>query len=276
MRLKSLYITSIPLLVLSFLGCREMASTPASSRQAADPSTGKELPVAPSSAESQTALDRQPEPGTDGHRSKRRRTHSNQSGDRNAPRGEAGEFDFYVLSLSWSPQHCSTPAGEHDRDQCGGMKQFNFVVHGLWPQDDPRGWPQSCGGDPQVSGSLIQAMLPLMPSPKLISHEWEKHGTCSGLSQDAYFAKIKQARANLTIPADYQSPKDAIRTSPDVIKSKFVASNRGMTVSSMGAICSGRFLQEVDVCLTKDLNIRTCPSGVRDSCPDELIMQPLR
>ena len=127
-----------------------------------------------------------------------------------------------------------------------------------------------------MSARLIQEMLPLMPSPKLISHEWEKHGTCSGLSQDAYFAKIKQARAKLTIPPDYQSTRDAIRTSPAVIKSKFVAANTGMTASTMGIVCSGRFLQEVDVCLTKDLSIRNCPSGVRDSCPEELIIQPVR
>lgn len=269
--LKNLLILSTSLMVLFLLGCREMDSSTVSSQQAT-PSTGKELPPVPSAADSRSASADDGEPAA-GHKSNRRRP---KSADRNAPRGESGEFDFYVLSLSWSPQHCSTPAGGHDRDQCGGMKQFNFVVHGLWPQYDPKGWPQSCGGDPRVSGKWIQEMLPLMPSPKLINHEWEKHGTCSGLGQDAYFAKIKQARANITIPADFQSPKNAIRTSPDVVKSKFVAANRGMTTASMGAICSGRFLQEVDVCLTKDLNIRSCPSGVRDSCPDELIIRPVR
>lgn len=198
------------------------------------------------------------------------------SGDRDAPRGTAGDFDFYLLSLSWSPQHCSTPAGERDRDQCGGGRQYNFVVHGLWPQYDPRGWPQSCGGDANVSKALIDEMLPMMPSAKLIRHEWEKHGTCSGLGQEKYFATVKQARGKLTIPQEYQSPRGAVRTSPQVIKAKFVSANQGLAEDMMTVVCSGRFLQEVDVCLTKDLGFRACGRGVRESCPDELIIQPVR
>ncbi len=197
-------------------------------------------------------------------------------GDRNSPRGTAGDFDFYVLSLSWSPQHCSTPAGEHDGEQCGGSRQYNFVVHGLWPQYDPRGWPQSCGGDASVSPALIQQMLPLMPSKKLIRHEYEKHGTCSGLGQEKYFQTVKQARGKLSIPKDYESPRAAVRTSPAAIKTKFVASNTGLSPDMLGITCSGRFLQEVDVCFTKDLNFRACGRGVRESCPDELIIQPIR
>ena len=258
MRLKCLPLLPILWMVLGLQSCREASSsTPAPSAQQTTPSAAKDLPAAPSDAAAG-----EKSMVSEEHRSKRRRQ---QSGDRNAPRGVAGDFDFYVLSLSWSPQHCSTPAGEHDRDQCAGAKHYNFVVHGLWPQYDPRGWPQSCGGEPRVSGSLLTAMLPLMPSPKLINHEWEKHGTCSGLGQQGYFEKVKQARAKVNIPAEFQSPNDAVRTTASAIKAKFVAANPGMTPNSMGVTCSGRFLQEVDLCLTKDLNLRACGSGVRQN-----------
>jgi ribonuclease I len=46
----------------------------------------------------------------------------------------AGRFDFFVLSLSWSPQFCSTPAGRKSSMQCGGSRAYGFVLHGLWPQ----------------------------------------------------------------------------------------------------------------------------------------------
>src|SRR5438874_4074521 len=57
-----------------------------------------------------------------------------------------GEFDFYVLSLSWSPSFCEQ-ASERGNDrrsgaQCGG-RPFSFVVHGLWPQYE-RGFPEYC------------------------------------------------------------------------------------------------------------------------------------
>src|SRR5215212_5317363 len=57
-----------------------------------------------------------------------------QDGRQNAP----GEFDFYVLSLSWSPSFCDAASergnsGRNQQAQCGG-RPFSFVVHGLWPQ----------------------------------------------------------------------------------------------------------------------------------------------
>ena len=56
----------------------------------------------------------------------------------NAP----GQFDYYVLSLSWSPSFCETATGNARRQQCGA-RPFSFVVHGLWPQYE-RGFPESC------------------------------------------------------------------------------------------------------------------------------------
>ena len=66
-----------------------------------------------------------------------------------APRsqGTPGEFDFYVLSLSWSPTFCLT---HPDNEQCSG-KGYGFVLHGLWPQYARGGWPASCEPQSQLS-----------------------------------------------------------------------------------------------------------------------------
>ena len=53
-----------------------------------------------------------------------------------------GQFDYYVLALSWSPSFCETATGNARRQQCGA-RPFSFVVHGLWPQYE-RGFPESC------------------------------------------------------------------------------------------------------------------------------------
>src|SRR5690242_5822167 len=99
---------------------------------------------------------------------------------RNRPQGEPGKFDYYLLSLSWSPQHCSTPAGSNDSMQCGEGRQFGFIVHGLWPQYE-RGFPSECADAGPVRSGIVKQMLRLMPAEKLIQHEWATHGTCSGL-----------------------------------------------------------------------------------------------
>jgi len=62
----------------------------------------------------------------------------------NAP----GEFDFYVLALSWSPSFCEAASDRPDsgrsQPQCDG-RPYSFVVHGLWPQYE-RGFPNIASG----------------------------------------------------------------------------------------------------------------------------------
>src|SRR5947209_11849087 len=68
------------------------------------------------------------------------------SADRPRPRGASvpGHFDFYVLSLSWSPGFCDTGGAEKHRGQCNAGSGLSFVVHGLWPQYET-GFPSDCG-----------------------------------------------------------------------------------------------------------------------------------
>src|SRR5258706_13651705 len=117
-----------------------------------------------------------------------------------------GEFDFYVLSLSWSPSFCeqASERGNSGRSgaQCRG-RPYSFVVHGLWPQYE-RGFPRDCQVPaPRLSRELTTSMLDLMPAPGLIYHEWDQHGTCSGLEAQAYFDLIRKARETVKIPESY-------------------------------------------------------------------------
>lgn len=192
------------------------------------------------------------------------------------PGDTPGVFDYYVLSLSWSPQYCSGPGGARDSAQCGEGRCFGFIVHGLWPQFE-RGYPSDCAGSRTVKPAIFDRMLPLMPSERLIQHEWATHGTCSGLEQGAYFDLIRKAHSIVRIPPDYRSPIRQITVTPDSIRAKFAAANAGMPSGSIRVLCGGRFLSEVRVCLTKDLKLRSCSADVRDTCrAPEILMQPVR
>src|SRR5437660_1039558 len=119
----------------------------------------------------------------------------------------SGEFDFYVLSLSWSPSFCEAAnerggPSKSQQIQCGG-RPFSFVVHGLWPQYE-RGFPNYCQQPaPRLDRNIVSSMLDLMPAPGLIFSEWDKHGTCSGLSARSYFETIRKARAVVKIPEQF-------------------------------------------------------------------------
>jgi ribonuclease T2 len=95
------------------------------------------------------------------------------------PKDTPGQFDFYVLSLSWSPSFCAA-AAERSRSraangQCG-VRPYSFVVHGLWPQYD-KGFPEYCQlPAPRLDHRIVTSMLDLMPARHLVFNEWDRHG----------------------------------------------------------------------------------------------------
>jgi ribonuclease T2 len=199
-----------------------------------------------------------------------------QDSRQNAP----GEFDFYVLSLSWSPSFCEEAAerGNPNRSQaqCGG-RPFSFVVHGLWPQYE-RGYPEYCvRPSPRLERNIMTSMLDLMPAPGLIYNEWDKHGTCSGLSERAYFETIRKARAAVKIPEDFLQLSDAKTVAPSEIEDAFIKANPGLSNAAISVTCNRTRLSEVRICMSKDLQFRACEELDRRACRrDQVTMPPIR
>jgi ribonuclease T2 len=189
-----------------------------------------------------------------------------------------GKFDYYVLSLSWSPSFCEAASerGRESRDQCGA-RPFSFVVHGLWPQYE-KGFPEYCQREaPFLDNSLINSMLDLMPARGLIIHEWKKHGTCAGLAPRAYFETVRKARATVKIPPEYLDVKSFLTVTPDEVEEAFVKANPGLGLGGIAVTCDSRRLSEVRICLGKDFQFRDCPEIDRRACRrDKLVMPPVR
>jgi len=189
----------------------------------------------------------------------------------------AGKFDYYVLSLSWSPEHCAEKPGGPDDPQCGTTRHYSFIVHGLWPQYENGGYPQTCATKNKLSESVIAATLPDMPSRDLIQHEWAKHGTCSGLPADAYFQDARDAFHRLTVPARYQGPEDAFHVTAEEVRQEFRTANPDVHDDGIAVLCNGHFFTELRVCLTKDdLTLRSCGRKVTDNCKGQVTVRPIR
>ena len=195
----------------------------------------------------------------------------------NAP----GEFDFYVLSLSWSPSFCEEAAergrsGGRSNIQCEG-RPYSFVVHGLWPQYES-GFPEYCQRpSPRLNRNIVSSMLDLMPAPGLIFNEWDKHGTCSGLDGRNYFETIRKARAAIKIPAEYLDLSQAKTVAPGEVEEAFVKANPGLSNAAVSVTCNRTRLSEVRICLGKDLQFRACEELERRSCRrDQVTMPPIR
>jgi ribonuclease T2 len=184
-----------------------------------------------------------------------------------------GEFDYYVLSLSWSPAFClrSPRAAE-----CNGPRRYGFIVHGLWPQNE-RGWPENCA-DTRVSDRVARGIADLMPARALVSHEWSAHGTCSGLDPAEYFALVRRVYESIAIPARFSGSVDDVEQSPSTIAAEFLQSNRRLPPNSVVVACSGQGLprlREVHVCFSRDLTPRVCSAdALREGCSAARVTVP--
>lgn len=184
-------------------------------------------------------------------------------------------FDFYVLSLSWSPSYCAAEGEDANRQQCGAARPYAFIVHGLWPQFE-RGHPEFCGAgeDRGVPRALAESLSDLMPSRGLVRHQWTKHGTCSGLTQRAYFAALRKARERIAVPERFRRLERPLRVDPDTVEADFLEANPSLRADGIAVTCDRRYLREVRICLTKELGFRSCPQIDRRACRSGSISMP--
>jgi ribonuclease T2 len=186
---------------------------------------------------------------------------------------EPGNFDYYLLSLSWSPSFCETATGSGRQQQCG-KRPYAFVVHGLWPQYD-KGFPEACQvPPPPLDRRIVNNMLDLMPAPALIFHEWDAHGTCSGLRPQGYFDTVRKARTMVTIPSEYLNPAAPLTVTPREVIDNFVKANEGLSPADIEIDCDRTRLREVRICLSRDLRFRNCTGGGRSACRSEKVVMP--
>ncbi|MCD4511191.1 ribonuclease T [Brucella pseudogrignonensis] len=190
-----------------------------------------------------------------------------------------GEFDFYVLSLSWSPSYCASEGPRANRQQCGTNRPFGFVVHGLWPQNE-WGYPANCQFDNArsrgsfVPRQIVSSVSDIMPSTGLVAHQWRKHGSCSGLPQNEYFATVRQAYQHVNIPPNLRSMAGNRRVDPMLVEKAFVTANPGMKPDGISVACNRNYLQEVRICMTKDLKLRACEQVNANACRSRSVMMP--
>lgn len=183
----------------------------------------------------------------------------------NVPMGSG--FDFYVLSLSWSPSWCAENDRAGKTAQCGGDRTYGFIVHGLWPQNE-RGFPSFCPSrdSDRVPDALGRGLFDIIPSMGLIGHQWRKHGTCSGLDQRAYFSVLRAARERVRIPASLEAADARRQMSPAAIETALADANPGLNRQGVAVTCGGDRLDEIRICFTRNLAFRACSEIDRGGC----------
>ena len=76
-------------------------------------------------------------------------------------------------------------------------KEFPYSIHGLWPQEGVHAW-HACPKNHTFDTERLRVLLPQLhehwhssrgEDEDFWKHEWEKHGSCTGLTEVEYFQK---------------------------------------------------------------------------------------
>ena len=179
---------------------------------------------------------------------------------------KAGDFDYYVLSLSWSPTWCALEGDDRGSPQCADGAGFGWVLHGLWPQYE-RGWPSYCRtSERDPSRRETAAMADIMGSGGSAWHQWNKHGRCSGLSSEDFFALSRDAYDRVTRPDVFRQLDRDVKIPASVVEEAFLEENYGLKADGITITCKSGRIQEARVCMTRDLELRTCGADVVRDC----------
>ncbi|CAM2944305.1 ribonuclease T [Vibrio ordalii] len=155
----------------------------------------------------------------------------------NAP---SGVYDMNVIAMTWMPTYCEFIS--KDKNNCNN----EIKLHGIWPYynsvDDKDNilnyHPSNCFNskgcsstkDCEISDDTIsflsrdKVMQDIYPkSITLWSHEWRKHGTCSGLSQKEYFEQAsdyisKLAKSYKKLEALIMEHKNSLVNTEEIYK----------------------------------------------------------
>ncbi len=187
----------------------------------------------------------------------------------------AGEFDYYVLALSWSPTFCAIEGADRNNPQCD--RPLGWVLHGLWPQYE-RGWPSFCPSSRRnPSRSETAGMADIMGSSGSAWHQWNKHGRCTGLAPEDYFALARLAYDRVVRPPLLRDLVEPVILPPFVIEEAFLADNPTLEPDMITITCRDARIQEARICLTRDLEPRTCAADVvRDCALPRALLDPIR
>jgi ribonuclease T2 len=189
----------------------------------------------------------------------------------------AGDFDYYVLSLSWSAAWCALEGDARGDPQCDDGRGLTFVLHGLWPQYET-GWPAFCRTvERDPTRTETAAMADIMGGAGPAFYQWKKHGRCSGLAAGAYFRTARAAFGSVVIPELFRRVDRSLTLPASVIEAAFLEANPGLKPDAITITCKDGRIAEARICLTRELVPRRCGADViRDCRLQDAVLEPLR
>jgi len=168
-------------------------------------------------------------------------------------------FDYLAVVVEW-----------------GYIDYTQFTMHGLWPNFYNGSYPEDCPGQAFNAGQIetLNASLNSFwidnegDNPWLWSHEWTKHGTCTGYSEYGYFQNaingfIPSVNSIWGVWLNAGITPSLSTTYSSTTLSSYVQSALGQQAVLS---CSGSTLDLIYICFQPNMTKMDCPSSVASAC----------
>lgn len=168
---------------------------------------------------------------------------------------------YYVLALNWTPEWCRSGGSGATAKEMECARPRGFALHGLWPDGAHPPYPRFCRPAGQLDAAVVRQMYCRTPSPVLLQHEWQAHGTCAAWPDArAYFAQAAKLYDGLSIPRIERLRPG--RLDAGALRSAFVQANPALRNDGVFVQTSRRGdLTEVRICYDLTFRPAACPGG---------------
>jgi ribonuclease T2 len=182
----------------------------------------------------------------------------------------------FTLIIRMTPAACALDPELQKLRQC--QDGFTLTISSLQAERASGKRLENCSRD-QTSLSPLQERVVerVMPDKQLRDEDWQRNGSCTGMTPTLYFRTIATYAQRLKIPSELASPRDTVLTKSYIIN-KLQQLNPGLTDKSILLRCtaeSGRefpVLTELRSCYNTQGQYDACPVYIKSNCPSSVVI----
>jgi ribonuclease T2 len=178
----------------------------------------------------------------------------------------------YTLVITLSPAMCALNPALKRLRQCA--EGFSLTVSSLQPQlangDNPEYCSHSEADLPPLQERLVERV---MPDEQLRNSDWQRTGSCTGMTARNYFRTIATFAGRLRVPPEFNAEGPALVERQRLL-GQLVELNNGLQLRCAASSRSDwPVLTELHVCYSPNGQYARCPDTLHSNCPTRFMVK---
>ncbi len=190
--------------------------------------------------------------------------------------GVAPPPSSFTLIIRMTPAVCALDPEMQKLRQC--QDGFTLTISSLQAERNNGKRLENCSREPTNLSPLQERVVErVMPDKQLRDEDWEKNGSCTGMTSSTYFRTIATYAQRLKVPSELASPRDTVLSKAYIIN-RLQQLNPGLTEKSILLRCTPDsahdtpVLTEIRSCYTTQGQYDVCPAYLKSTCPANVLI----